>query len=81
MTTDELYEIPEGFMEVPDTTKTGPKKFGSGEDWSINDFVAEREVLIRRAKDGSFSAKKALMSGPHNIRVLVLNQEKKFVME
>jgi hypothetical protein len=72
----DMDEIPEGFMEVPDTTKTGPKKFGSGEDWSISDFVAERESLIHRAKDGSFSAKKALMSEPHNIRVLVLDRQK-----
>ena len=73
---EDVSEIPEGFMEVPDTTKTGPKKFGSGEDWSITDFVAEREVLIHRAKDGSFRAKKALMSEPHNIRVLVLDRKK-----
>ncbi|MCK5236225.1 MAG: hypothetical protein KAR06_04490 [Deltaproteobacteria bacterium] len=70
--TEEIDEIPEGFMEVPANGPIKPKKFGSGHDWIINDFVAEREILISRAKDGSFGAKRALMSEPHNIRALVL---------
>lgn len=69
-------EIPEGYTEIPCTTKDGSKGFAEGSTWYISEIVHERTRLINMARRGNATAKRALMSEPHNISVLVLNKEK-----
>ena len=69
-------EIPEGFTEIPCTTKDGAKGFAEGSTWYISEIVHERTRLINMARRGNATAKRASITHLHNIRVLVLNKEK-----
>lgn len=73
---EDINEIPEGFIEIPCTTKDGSKGFAEGNTWYITEIVYERTKLINMARRGNETAKKALMSEPHNITELVLRGEK-----